>query len=132
MNEWEKVNYWIEIALDDFESAEIMLKNRKFLQSGFYCHQVIEKILKGYYFYKTGGEPPYTHNVVRLADESGIAALFSEDQKALLDLLMPLNIEARYPDERKELMTTLTHEKTGKIFTETGELFNWIRLLMKK
>ena len=60
MEKNEKIKYWIEIALDDLDSAEIMLEKKKFLQSGFYCHQSIEKFLKGYFLYTKQGEPLYT------------------------------------------------------------------------
>ncbi len=132
MGEQEKIDYWIEIALDDLDSAEIMLKSGKYLQSGFYCHQAIEKVLKGYYLYNTGSEPPYTHNLLRLAEESYIADILSDEQGLLIDMLMPLNIEARYPDDRREIMKTLTSEKSRDLYNKTKGLFSWIQALMKK
>lgn len=39
-------NYWIEIAKYDLETAEAMLKSKRYLYVGFMCHQSIEKILK--------------------------------------------------------------------------------------
>lgn len=54
----ERINYWVEIAIDDLDSAKIMLKKKKYLQSGFYCHQVIEKMIKGYFWYNKKKEPP--------------------------------------------------------------------------
>ncbi len=44
----EKVLYWIDIAEYDMETAKVMLEGKRFLYVGFMCHQVIEKILKGY------------------------------------------------------------------------------------
>ena len=45
----EKIQYWIDIAEYDLETARVMLEGRRFLYVGFMCHQVIEKALKGYY-----------------------------------------------------------------------------------
>ena len=59
---------------------------------------------------------PYTHNLLKLVEECDIVDLLSEDQKKLIDLLMPLNIEARYPDEKREIMKNLTSSKTREIF----------------
>lgn len=36
-------NYWIEIAKYDLETAEAMLKSKRYLYVGFMCHQSIEK-----------------------------------------------------------------------------------------
>jgi HEPN domain-containing protein len=123
----EKIKYWIEIALDDLDSAEIMLEKKKFLQSGFYCHQSVEKILKGYFLHIKQNEPPYTHNLIKLSRESDIDELFNPDQKNLLNILMPLNIEARYPDEKMSILKTLDYIKSKDIYNKTAELIKWIR-----
>jgi len=34
----EKVKYWIDISKYDLETAEVMLKSKKFLYVGFMCH----------------------------------------------------------------------------------------------
>jgi len=126
----EKINYWIEIALDDLDSADIMLKKKKYLQSGFYCHQSVEKILKGYFWFIKQEDPPFTHNLLKLSKESGIDNLIDDTQKKLLDLLMPLNIEARYPDEKMRVMKTLDNSKAERIYKETEEIVKWIHKLI--
>jgi len=123
----EKIKYWLEIALDDLDSAEIMLEKKKFLQSGFYCHQSVEKILKGYYLHIKQDESPYTHNLIKLSRESGIDELFNSDQKNLINILMPLNIEARYPDEKMAILKTLDYNKSKDIYNKTAELIKWIQ-----
>lgn len=52
MNVDEKVEYWLDIASYDIETAQAMLKTKRFLYVGFMCHQVIEKALKAYYWQK--------------------------------------------------------------------------------
>ncbi len=63
----EKVQYWIEMAEYDLETAKVMLKGKRFLYVGFMCHQVVEKILKGYYVFVKGENPPYSHSLNYLA-----------------------------------------------------------------
>lgn len=132
MNINEKIHYWIEIALDDLDSAKILLKKKKYLQSGFYCQQAVEKIMKGYFCYFKNDEPPYTHNLLKLAEVSGLNDVFNDDQKAHIDLLMPLNIEARYPDDKREINKMLNVKKSKEIFKRTEEMIKWILQLMKK
>lgn len=46
--DYDKINYWIELADYDLKTAKAMLDTKRFLYVGFMCHQVIEKTLKGY------------------------------------------------------------------------------------
>jgi len=128
----EKIQYWLEIALDDLDSAKIMLNKKKYLQSGFYCHQSIEKAMKSYFCYYRKTDPPYTHNLLKLSEETGLNDTLSDEWKNHIDLLMPLNIEARYPDEKKEIMKRLDAARTKEIYKKTKELLRWIRTSMKK
>src|SRR4030067_793762 len=108
----EKIQYWLEIALDDLDSAKIMLKKKKYLQSGFYCHQAVEKAVKGYFWFHAKDEPPYTHNLLKLADAAGLNDILNDEWRKHIDLLMPFNIEARYPDEKREILKTLDAQKS--------------------
>ena len=96
MNEIEKIEYWLELAEDDLITAEIVFNSKRFLHFGFLCHLTLEKLLKAYYWKTKSEEPPYTHNLLILAEKSGINELIDPKFKKLLYKVMPLNIEARY------------------------------------
>lgn len=123
----EKAQYWVELADYDLETARVMLENRRFLYVGFMCHQVAEKMLKAFYANTHSDLPPYTHNLKYLARESGIDESMSEDQGNTLNLLQPLNIEARYPEDRDKLMKTLSEERCALLLGKTQELYGWIK-----
>lgn len=55
----------------------------------------------------------------------------SEEQKDFLDLISPLNIEARYPTQKQELFNALNNERCESIIKETEELVLWIKQLLK-
>jgi len=131
MNE-KTVRYWVDIANYDLKTAYAMLKSKRYLYVGFMCHQSIEKLLKAYYVKRLKDIPPYTHNLLLLAEKSGIYQYFSEEQKDLLDELEPLNIEVRYPKNKKILFRILSNEKCKIIIKETEELFKWIMGMLKK
>lgn len=44
-----QMNYWIELSEYDLETAEAMLKSKRYLYVGFMAHQAIEKIFKAYF-----------------------------------------------------------------------------------
>jgi HEPN domain-containing protein len=104
-----------------------MLKSKRYLYVGFMCNQVIEKIFKAYYVKEKGTQPPYTHKLIRLAEESNLYKLMDEKQKDFLDVISPLNIEARYPTQKQDLLGSLNNDKCKNIIKETEELVKWIK-----
>jgi HEPN domain-containing protein len=132
MNVDEKIEYWLDIASYDLKTAQAMLKTRRFLYVGFMCHQVIEKALKAYYWDEKREEPEYTHNLIRLCEISGLNEILSENQTQLIDTLMPLNIQARYPKDKELLLKQLDYKKCKRIFRETRELYQWIEKSLKR
>lgn len=46
--------------------------------------------------------------------------------KDIIDILEPLNIEARYPSQKDRLFAELTEEKCILILSETEVLYRWI------
>ena len=123
----EKVKYWMDMAEYDLETARVMLKGKRFLYVGFMCHQVIEKILKGYYVFVKADNPPYTHNLSYIAGQSKINDKMTEEQKDFIDLLEPLNVEARYPSHKERLMLSLNDERCKEIIQKTEGLYQWIK-----
>jgi len=125
MNE-DKSGYWIEIAEYDLGTAHAMQKTSRLLYVGFMCHQVVEKLLKAV-IAKNGAMPPKVHSLVRLAELSGLTDQFSDEQKSLLNELLPLNIEARYPSNKDKLAVSLTEQYCADLVTRTEEFLSWIK-----
>ena len=123
----EKTLYWIDLAEYDLETAKVMLSGRRFLYVGFMCHQVIEKALKGAYQFARKETPPRTHNLSVIANQSGIYADMDEAQRSLLDVLEPLNVEARYPTQKDQLLRSLTIDRCRSILERTEEFLEWIK-----
>lgn len=123
----ERVQYWLSLADYDLETARVMLEGRRFLYVGFMCHQVIEKVLKGYYVFAKNDNPPHTHNLNYLAEQTGIYGKMIEEFKGIMDIIEPLNVEARYPTHKEKLMQTLNYEKCKEIIRKTEELYQWIK-----
>lgn len=124
----ERANYWLELSDYDIITAQAMLETQRLIYVGFMCHQAIEKILKAYCSEKTNEQPPYTHNLTRLAEISGISQLLSPGQFELIDTLEPLNIEARYPSYKERLLKSLTKSRCDELITQTKQLQKWIKM----
>ena len=123
----KKVKYWIELSDYDLETAEAMLKSKRFLYVGFMCHQTIEKAFKAYYITLKSDIAPYSHSLSFLAKKGGFYELFSDEQKDFIDQIEPLNIEARYPSHKERLLKSLTNKKCIEIIDKTKEIQKWIK-----
>ena len=130
--ESDRSQYWFEIAEYDLETARVMLSGGRFLYVGFMCHQTIEKALKGCFYQTQHQTPPYKHNLTVLSDKCGLLPLMSDDQKALLDLLEPMQIEARYPTYKQRLLDSLTADRCQMLITQTEVLLTWIRGMLQR
>ena len=123
----DKVAYWLDIADYDLETAKTLYNGGRWLYVAFMCHQVIEKTLKAYWCGTKETEPPYTHNLTRLSEGSGLDDQLSEEQLDLIETLIPMNIQARYPDYKEQLARMLTKDTCSNIINETEKLQQWIK-----
>lgn len=128
----EKVEYWLDIADYDLETARAMLKTKRYLYVGFMCHQVIEKGLKGIYAFRKHEIPPYIHNLIRLAKKSELFEFLSDEQKKFINFLEPLYIEARYPAYKDKIFQSLNHATCEKMLKNTEDLYQWIKQQLLK
>jgi HEPN domain-containing protein len=123
----QKRDYWLDLAHYDLETAEVMHNGKRYLYVGFMCHQVIEKALKAAIWALTKTEPEYTHSLARLGRVSGLSDKVPERLYNLIDVLEPLNVEARYPTYKEGLMRSLTDVRSREILNQTKELYEWIK-----
>ena len=123
----KKVTYWIEMSDYDFDTAKAMLQTGRYLYVGFMCHQTIEKALKAYWCLVLDEPPLKIHHLSRLAAKTGIVNELSESQLYFIDMLEPLNIEARYPSYKEQLMKRLTPDYCKQLLNRTNELRLWIK-----
>ena len=56
----DHVQYWIELAEYDLETANAMFTTKRWLYVGFMCHQAVEKTMKSYWCKSQQNDPPYT------------------------------------------------------------------------
>lgn len=123
----DKVRYWLEMSDYDFDTAKAMLETGRYLYVGFMCHQVIEKLLKAYWSGHLEEPPLKIHTLSRLAEKTLINKEMPEDQLDFIDILEPLNIEARYPSYKERLMRSLNAETCKHLIQETDNLRSWIK-----
>mgnify|MGYP001573493690 FL=1 len=117
----EHIEYWLKSAAYDMETADTLFQNRKYDWCLFIGHLVIEKVLKAFYVQSKKEIPPKIHNLVRLAENTGIS--FTDEQLALLADINDFNIETRYPDLKFKFYQTCTMEFTEEHFLKIKRLY---------
>ena len=128
LTDYEKVEYWLESSEYDFQTAKAMLETKRLLYVGFMCHQAVEKALKAIFVSRHPDEElPYIHRLLRLCNLSGISEELDEGQLQLIDVLSPMNIEARYPMHKEKLLQSLTVERCQTLIDETEALCSWLK-----
>ena len=122
----ERVKYWLDVANEDLSLAEYIFKGGRWLYTAFMCHQVIEKTIKAYWVSARADEPPYTHSHIKLLTGCGLVDEMSEEQLRFIDMMVPMNIEARYPDYKREIAKALNEDIAKYILEQTKQFSQWI------
>jgi HEPN domain-containing protein len=120
------INNWLDLARYDLETASAMLASGRYLYVAFTCQQAIEKLLKAFFVKTNNCTPPYTHNLLKLCEETGLMAQLSEEQLGFIERLCSYYIQSRYTEELQRLSASLTKEKASSLHLDTGELFKWL------
>jgi len=126
-----EIEYWLDLAKYDLETAKAMNDTKRYLYVGFMCHQVMEKALKAYYASRFEDAPPYTHNLRILAQKAGLYSVLSDEQKNFLEFLEPLNIDSRYPAHKDKLLAMLSGEKCTEIIQNTESQLKWVMMKLE-
>ena len=130
MNNIDLMNYWIKSADKDFETMEILYKNKQNTWCLYIGQLIIEKLLKALYA-KNNKDTPYapkSHDLLYLAEKIGID--LTSEQKILLDIITKFNLEARYDDYKETFRQNCTDEYTAKHVKNIKEIREWLKSLL--
>ncbi len=125
----QDIQYWLLLAKLDLENAQRSLNGESYLHCIFGCQQSLEKMLKALVVKSTGKAPPRTHNLIRLADLTGLS--FSMNQQQFFSKLSVEYIETRYPDEFHALDEFNTRQAAKEHLRQTEALFRWLEAQTK-
>jgi HEPN domain-containing protein len=92
----------------------------------FFGHLALEKILKSLNVFKVNQHAPLMHNLIRLAEEAGLA--LEERQMEVLAAASTFNIESRYPDIKRSFRALCTMEFADEKIKQIKEMFQWLRM----
>lgn len=133
MTNIEKYEKWLEMAEDDLDTAEVMLKSNKYIYVSFMCEQAIEKLAKGIYVYEFDKEAPYTHNIsIVLKDIEKVTNTDEyKEYETLFATLTSFYIIGRYDVYKQKVSQNLDKKSSTELLNKSKEAFVWLKSLQE-
>ena len=128
MDNGKYLKYWLEAGDRDHDAMLHLYENKDYHWSLLMGHLVIEKLLKAYYVINKSDQPPYIHDLLRLAEKAELK--LTDDQMDKLDTITTFNIRARYDDYKLRFYKKCTREFTEKWINEIEEFIKWIKMML--
>lgn len=130
MEKEELLKYWVDASEVDYIAMENLLTSKDYVWSLFLGHLVIEKLLKALALLNNCEFIPKIHDLNKLAKSAGLE--INDDQKNLFDIITSFNIEARYPDYKKEFYKQCDSYFTNAHVEKIREIRLWLLEQLKK
>ena len=118
----KQIEYWISNAEDDILTANLLIKEKRFLHGLFFCHLVVEKALKANFVKNNKDFAPRSHNLFYLSEKGNIS--FSEEKQIFLGILMKYQLQGRYPDYNPHIPN---ESKVNEYLEMTKSLLLWLK-----
>lgn len=122
LNVQKQIVYWQNGSQDDFETAKVLIENRRYIHGLFFCHLCIEKIVKALVVKAIKEIPPKSHDLFFLSKKAHIE--LPEEKQLIIQILMKYQLEGRYPEyfpeaPNQEIVLGYLHQ--------TNELLKWFK-----
>jgi HEPN domain-containing protein len=116
---------WFRSSEYDLQTAESLLRSRRYIYVLFMCHLTVEKLLKAIVAESSTVFPPRTHNLYRLLELGHITlpAVYED----LVAKLNAMSVVTRYPEDITTLSAEITRKVAQAYLTKTKELIEWLR-----
>lgn len=124
------IDYWKIGAERNYETAKFLYKGKKYSDCLFFCHLMIEKILKGLVAEQTKNHAPYLHKLVDLAKLAKLE--LTKDQIKYLTEITAFNIAGRYDAIKFAFYERCDKTYTEKYFNISKNLYLWLKKKYQK
>jgi len=115
------ISYWLTSAEHNYGTAKFLLKGKRYPECLFFCHLMIEKVLKALVVQEIKTHAPYTHKLVDLAKLAKVN--LSPEKINDLTMITGFNIAARYNEVKFDFYKKCTKSYAGKYFTVSEKLY---------
>jgi HEPN domain-containing protein len=117
----KQIVYWRNGAEEDWAVARELVDLGRSRHGLFFAHLALEKILKAHVCAKTRNLAPRTHNLLILAEITGLR--LSQDRRKTLATLNAFCLAGRYPET---LPPAPSAAQARAILKRSEEVFTWL------
>jgi HEPN domain-containing protein len=117
----KQIAYWCDGAQEDWAVARELVERGRSRHGLFFAHLALEKILKAHVCAKTLNVPPRIHNLLILAEITGLR--LSQAHRKTLAALNAFCLAGRYPET---LPPAPSAAQARAILKRSGEAFTWL------
>ncbi|MFH0951287.1 MAG: HEPN domain-containing protein [bacterium] len=117
----EQGQYWYQTAAHDYETMKALVKVKRFADSLFFGHIILEKIIKAYVVSTIKEHAPKIHDLARLADIAKIK--LTDEEIKLLNKVNEFNLRCRYPDAKLNFYKLATKDYSQKYIKDISKLY---------
>ena len=117
----KSVSYWQVTAEHDYDTMLILFHNKRYSDSLFFGHIILEKILKAHVVQITKKQAPYIHDLVRLEELAKLG--FSAEGIHFLHQVNDFNIRARYQENKLRFYKQCTKQYTQPYVDQIVKLY---------
>ena len=130
MQKEDLIRYWVDASAVDYRAMNNLYTSKDYVWALFLGHLIIEKLLKGLAAKNGVTSVIKIHDLNKLAKTAKLE--IDDPMKDLFDILTSFNIEARYPDYKKEFYKKCTSDFSSDYITKIKELRSWLLEQLKK
>ena len=129
-NKYKIIKYLVASSDDDFETIVAMFYSKRYSWSLFAGHLMIEKLLKALFVKLNDEFPPFTHNLLRLAEECNLE--LNDENRLFFVTVTAFNINARYDDYKMSFQKTCTPDFSAAWMEQLKNKRLWIKGLLEQ
>jgi HEPN domain-containing protein len=116
---------WLESAGYDIETARHMLSSGRYIYVVFFCHLVLEKMLKALVTEVCGKPAPRSHDLIFLVNQADTSL-----EPKLYEFVSKLNnasVPTRYPSDLQRILLEYTEQVATSYLKQTEEVAQWLK-----
>ncbi len=118
----KQAEYWFLTAKHDYDTMRSLFNSRRYSDSLFFGHIVLEKILKSLFVVENEETAPMIHSLVVLAKLTKVN--LAENEKHLLQKMNQFNVRSRYPDYKLNFYKICDRDYTVNYLNKIEALYN--------
>ncbi len=116
---------WLASAEYDLQTAEAMLKSKRYVYVVFMCHLAMEKTVKGLWAEAKNDTPPRIHDL--LYSVRGLDLTLPAREADFVAAINRASVPTRYPEDLAKMVRLYPYRTARSYLSKTKRVIKWLR-----